>query len=751
MRNDRRPGSPAQIAGASLIVLAAATWTPAQAADQPSWANVKINDTTRALGNYGAGVTVGILDTPIDLDHPALNVLRPALLHPLARRVVEAHGTHVAGTVGGMYGYGAAPSAQLFDISVLSPYGAWGSATLTVRSALSVAARYGVSIANMSFGYSGGYSLDYDEYTSFSTFRRKILAVKAAGNDGMILKSVRSPNAASTYIDNLMLVGSVNSSNQISSFSNRPGEGCFSRYSNGRWVCFERDKYKYFTIVAPGENITSSAPGGRYTTLSGTSMATPHVAGAAALLQGRWSFLKSRPQATANILFRSATDLGAPGVDGVYGWGLLNMERAFQPIGQTQLASTTKTYPTGTSTGYSGTGTLNQMIGWGTRISALSTFDEFERDFKVAARSISAEPRSAFGGWLSDYLSGTGAAPLAATQRLRIDDDITASFTAVAGALDDVAAGATQPRSEFQSEVLDPVVAPAWSFMAENVRSGSSLFAGHKAGSGALGLTTLSAMRPEGLGGETAGLENPILGLATSGSYAGATVAAIKGVSLVAGYAEAEERPFLGSDYGAGAAVAGLRFEPTDTLKLGIVATELQERDGLFGSMGSGALSLGDRFQTSAVTVSGSWKPALDWEFAAAATFASTRQKGAGTDLLTLDGAVISNAATLGISRSNVLGEGDRLSLTAALPLTAVRGHAHSTLASHLDEGGNLVVDRYDHDMSKSGPRQLDVTLGYAATVWDHSAVLLGAFASFNDAATAEDVFGGFASYRSRF
>ena len=65
--------------------------------------------------------------------------------------------------------------------------------------------------------------------------------------------------------------------------------------------------------------------------MSGTSMAAPIVTGAVALLHSYWGHLKNNPQATASILFESATDLGAPGVDAVYGHGLLNIQAAFDP------------------------------------------------------------------------------------------------------------------------------------------------------------------------------------------------------------------------------------------------------------------------------------------------------------------------------------------------------------------------------------------------------------------------------------
>ena len=54
--------------------------------------------------------------------------------------------------------------------------------------------------------------------------------------------------------------------------------------------------------------------------------------GRVALLQSRWNWLKQNPEETAEIILRSATDLGAPGVDGTYGWGLLNVAASQAPL-----------------------------------------------------------------------------------------------------------------------------------------------------------------------------------------------------------------------------------------------------------------------------------------------------------------------------------------------------------------------------------------------------------------------------------
>jgi hypothetical protein len=177
----------------------------------------------------------------------------------------------------------------------------------------------------------------------------------------------------------LILVGSVDVNGTISSWSNRPGNGCL--LATGVTSCTSDVSWKYHFITAPGENIYSTLPGNTYGYMSGTSMATPVVAGAAALLQARWPTLKTQPEKTAQILFTTATDEGAPGVDPVYGWGLLNVAAAFQAQGAVTLQGTN-----GTSTTLSGRSiTWSPILNFlGRKLGRLTVYDMYGRDFSLA-------------------------------------------------------------------------------------------------------------------------------------------------------------------------------------------------------------------------------------------------------------------------------------------------------------------------------------------------------------------------------
>jgi hypothetical protein len=158
-----------------------------------------------------------------------------------------------------------------------------------------------------------------------------------------------------------------------------------------------------------------------YAYYQGTSMATPVVAGAAALLEGRWPVLKTQPARVATILLNSATDLGATGVDPVYGRGLLNVGRAFQSSGLAAIVA-----PSGQRTVVSsGAVSVSPVMRRAWKVmSGVTAFDEHGRDYQLGqihnlkVRSTDQDPGSSaasaidMGGqasWAPDFFAGPSA------------------------------------------------------------------------------------------------------------------------------------------------------------------------------------------------------------------------------------------------------------------------------------------------------------------------------------------------------
>ncbi|MGB0713582.1 MAG: S8 family peptidase, partial [Gammaproteobacteria bacterium] len=639
-----RPLFLAASAGLSALLPLAAGLTPFATAHavQNNLNQMGADWRTQRRGRLGRNVRIAILDTPIDINHSDLRrgsrpMARYQRLHRLNNRVISSHGTMVAGIIGGKRGTGIARSAQLYDVSVLSPYnGYWASNRLTTRRALNAARSVRASIANLSWGMSGGRTLGLDEFLGIRRQSNRILVVKAAGNDGRNLRSTIAPGRAQDQLRNLILVGSIGRTNQISSFSNRPGEGCFATYNNpghaGSWTCREGDKYKYFFLTAPGERIRTTRAGRGYTRGNGTSFSTAHVTGAAALLQARWPFLKRRPAHTANILFRTANDLGAPGVDPVYGWGSVNVRRAISPVGMTLLGSSDwKFYPTAAST-ISGTGPLFRMVGWGQTISSLSIFDEYERDFTVDAETFDFSTDDSLATHMTQALS-SGVNPALDAVGGSFDFPLTSQLTAGFSfhGTEQLSDGHNEPgqiEHSFISYREKDRMGGNLDFWRMDLRGSLDIggadaghwlaFAGSGAPQGVL-MDDLDQMRSP-LFGDASRLTQPLLGLARSQGTSMDTglQLGLGDWSVTAGFARSEPTELEDTRYQAHAPYLKMSFAPGEDWKLGLAYAHLTEEAGLFGGYGSGVFNLGEGFTTQALTLSSSWAPTENWNIAAA-------------------------------------------------------------------------------------------------------------------------------------
>ena len=238
-------------------------------------------DVSSTLAGNGSGdvsnVNVYILDTGID-PHRDLNVVQQVNFIDENTGDCNGHGTHVAGTVAARDNtvdvVGVAPGAPLTDVKVLGCSGAAVNSSVIKGVDWVTANAIKPAVANMSLG--GGASLALDEAVRNSVASGVFYAV-AAGNsrtDACKVSPARAGAGTSTS-NGIMTVAATDSSNHEASFSN---------FGN----CVD--------IWAPGESILSTWKLGdkfRDThTISGTSMASPHVAGAAAL------FLSSQPETT---------------------------------------------------------------------------------------------------------------------------------------------------------------------------------------------------------------------------------------------------------------------------------------------------------------------------------------------------------------------------------------------------------------------------------------------------------------------
>jgi thermitase len=265
------------------------------------------------LGAFPAtgGVPVGIVDTGIDAGHEDLAGKVSACGAAADGRVTdgacadsEGHGTHVAGTIGALADnrvgvVGVAFSSPLIVCRALG--GPDGSGTVAdVAACIRWVHDRGAKVISMSLGGPSSHTLAEAAKSAYARGGRAgSLLVAAAGNDGD--GTIEYPAG----LDQVVSVAAIDARDDVASFSNENAD---------------------VELAAPGVDILSTKLGGGYIAYSGTSMATPHVAGAAALLWGR------TPGATASSVRRrldaAVDDLGAPGRDPAYGYGVVDLAKA---------------------------------------------------------------------------------------------------------------------------------------------------------------------------------------------------------------------------------------------------------------------------------------------------------------------------------------------------------------------------------------------------------------------------------------
>ena len=249
-----------------------------------------------------SSVRIGVLDTGIDSNHPSLkNLVNTSLGSSFVGGTTidgNGHGTHVAGTIAS-YGSvsGVMQNATLIPIKVLNDSGS--GSLYGVQQGIVYAANIKADVINMSLG-GGGYDQGMDEAIQTAVSLGTIV-VAAAGNDGS--PKISYPAAYSGSI----AVGSVTSSRTRSSFSN---------YGPG------------LDVMAPGSNIYSTYKNGQYTTLSGTSMSTPHVTGVFGLMRSVNPNLS--PAAAGDILRNTAQPAGS---SDQYGHGIVDAHAAVLAAG----------------------------------------------------------------------------------------------------------------------------------------------------------------------------------------------------------------------------------------------------------------------------------------------------------------------------------------------------------------------------------------------------------------------------------
>lgn len=249
-------------------------------------------------------VIVAVIDTGVDLTHPefegrlveGINIIEPG------RQPIDddGHGTHVAGVISANTNNqegiaGLTWYTKIMPIKVLDQSGA--GTLFDVAEGIIWATNNGAKVINMSLGNyaESQYLHDAVKYA----YEKDVIMVAATGNDDT--DELGYPAAYPEVLG-------------VSAVDEHSNRAEFSNYG------------EYVDVVAPGVSIPSTYPDNQYAALSGTSMASPHVAGLAALIRSFNSNLSNED--IYDIIKHSSTDLGKKGKDDYYGYGQINVEKA---------------------------------------------------------------------------------------------------------------------------------------------------------------------------------------------------------------------------------------------------------------------------------------------------------------------------------------------------------------------------------------------------------------------------------------
>ncbi|MFI9813759.1 S8 family serine peptidase [Saccharothrix variisporea] len=261
-------------------------------------------------------VDVAVIDTGVDLDHPDLNVYTAGAKNCSTGKSADdgnGHGTHVAGTIGaldnGVGVVGVAPGARIWPVRVLNAQGSGSFSDIICGIDYVTAHANEIEVANMSLGGSGS---DSACGTNKDAMHEAICRSVAAGVTYVVAAGNSAANS-STFVpaayDEVITVSA------LADFNGQPGGGAAATCRTDVDDTFA-DFSNYgpdVDLIAPGVCILSTWKGGGYNTISGTSMASPHTAGGAALYKA--THPTASPATVKSALQAAGTDNWNTGTD----------------------------------------------------------------------------------------------------------------------------------------------------------------------------------------------------------------------------------------------------------------------------------------------------------------------------------------------------------------------------------------------------------------------------------------------------
>jgi hypothetical protein len=713
--------------GASVCTLLGASpalatnYSPGQSA--PWFAQINETTALETLAKGGAGISIALVDTGVVASNAEIvgrvsglsSCAAVSFVCPNAFVDDEGHGTATASIAAGQVGPGStmsgvAPAATIISEKVLNASGSGTDAD--VASGITKAANAGAQVISLSLTYLPTSAV----VTAINYAASKgAVIVYAAGNSSQVLNGGQNSTGFSqAALTHLIFAGSVSSANTLSSFSNTPGSGFAVAGPGSKPIA-----YASLWLMAPGENII--APGIQfgstaYASWTGTSMATPMVAGSIVLLDAAWPILVKNGTAVP-LLLMTATDLGAPGVDNTYGHGLLNLNRAFQPVGTLSVIGVKgNLIPVSQIVNATlSSGALGLLDSIHNGLAGFTSFDSFSRNFTTNLTPLISKRSSL---WTSVF---TFSAPALVSKSRRLADggrlDFASSDTWAPANLDML----SQERQ--RSEGGDAEGAASTFYMSLVSAKGTMTAIGRgipatTSFAGALwSPDSAAAYQADDLG-----VSNALMGLAQGGYFAaaGAPLGPRTRVAMSWSAAPVVEGAVVAFDPElprASALAFGLTHRFTARWTLGVTYDALTEANGLLGTIYSnaGPLSLGADHRSQSMGLSSAWDLGGRRSLLVDASLARTSGAVPDGGLIGPVSAVSARAFGVSLVQADAFQPGDRFTLSLRKPLRVTDGGAQLAVTS-VDSQGEPITTMTPVSL-RPGGNETDLSVGYSAVM----------------------------------
>lgn len=696
-----------------------------------SWGYYAINlAAAQKLNLTGRGVAVAVFDTGVNASNPKLagNLLPGWNMWANNGRGGAGvktdsgyHGTFVSGIIAAntsgtsMTVYGVAPQAKIMPIQIFDSrgYAAWTDGQLA--TAITYATINGARVFNNSWNSSQTLAdLGVNAFSLNGTMGLQIAAWKQAANKG-VLNVWAAGNYGRTdpgfYAALPAVIPQLASSWIVAVATDQTGQ--LASYSNACGITAA------YCLAAPGSNIISIYKD----TLgvgSGTSFTAPMVSGAITLMMQYWPSLSS--QQIRTILFATANKTGIYANSSIYGQGLMDLTRAFQPLGPIKLATTSTVNGPNVPVAGSYVLTSNAFgnaLSQGLSNRNMMVLDDFNRDYRMSmgAGMVAGDRINQWGDQLAMFGS---------------DERRDGKSTISVGSGNGIRSMFGYTESGSIGAAMGSNVSPslAYGAFAQGSVRGSDLVLLNSVG-------------------------NPYMNLAPNGVSTAVTYKDGDRFTRVGAFTNTVPADTLSISQvnlprmAGGAIEHGARWEGGYlTASLGMVS----ESGSVLGARSGGAFSAGRNATTMFASVDGGLDMARGFRMFAGATIGYSMVSSAPDSVITKVNGLISSNAYAGVSKTGVFGDADRAGIVVGLPMRINAGQVSLRLPMERDIDGN--VSFQDAKVSiRNSKLEWTAQAFYNTDIGANQSLGFGLGARFNpvDTAGGKPEVIGMARYRLRF